>query len=147
VNPDGLQLRPVERYNFVAAVPATWPLAGKSSLLLADLAGSPLILFPQQLAPNFFTEFDGACGKAGFTPRIQQQVAQPYTMFTLVAEQLGIGIVQDTARHLKIEGITFVPIRDMPASLAHEVALAWVPRSVPAALRDMISHIRKATRR
>jgi DNA-binding transcriptional LysR family regulator len=147
VDTTGLQLRPIERYSYVAAVPATWPLAGRPSLQLSDLAGSPLVLFPQQLTPNFFTDFEAACRRAGFTPRIQQQVAQPYTMFTLVAEQLGVGIVQDTARHLKIDGITFVPIRDMPASLAHEVALAWVPRSMPPALRDMIAHIRKAARR
>jgi DNA-binding transcriptional LysR family regulator len=147
VGTTGLQLRPIERYSYVAAVPASWPLAGRSSLHLSDLAGFPLVLFPQQLAPNFFIDFEAACRRAGFTPRIQQQVAQPYTMFTLVVEQLGIGIVQDTARHLKIDGITFVPIRDMPASLSHEVALAWVPRSMPPALRDMIAHIRKAARR
>jgi DNA-binding transcriptional LysR family regulator len=146
IDSKGLQLRPIERYSYVAAVPATWPLAGRGSLQLADLASLPLVLFPQQLAPNFFTDFEGACRAAGFKPSIQQQVAQPYTMFTLVAEQLGIGIVQDTARHLKIDGISFVPIRDMPASLSHEVALAWVPRSVPPALRDMIAHIRKAAR-
>lgn len=143
----GLQLRPIERYSYVAAVPSGWPLAGQSSLQLADLATLPLVMFPQQLAPNFFTDFDAACRRAGFSPSIQQQVAQPYTMFTLVAEQLGIGIVQDTARHLKIAGIAFVPIRDMPVSLSHEVALAWVPRSMPPALRDMIAHIRKAARR
>jgi DNA-binding transcriptional LysR family regulator len=147
VEPQGLQLRPIERYGYVAAVPATWSLADRSSLRLADLAGFPLILFPQQLVPNFFTDFDGACRKAGFAPKIQQQVAQPYTMFTLVAAELGIGIVQDTARNLKIEGVAFVPVRDMPGSLTHEVALAWVPRAVPAVLRDFIAQIQKAARR
>jgi DNA-binding transcriptional LysR family regulator len=144
VDTSGLQLRPIERYGYVAAVPSTWPLARRSTLRIADFAGSPLILFPQQLVANFFADFSSACRKSGFTPHVQQQVAQPYTMFTLVSQELGIGIVQDTARHLKIDGVTFPPIRDMPPALSHEVALAWVPRSVPEPLRQMIATIQKS---
>ena len=143
VDTSGLQIQPIERYGHVAAIPSGWPLASRASLHLVDLAGSAFVLFPQQLVPSFFTEFEAACRKAGFTPKVAQQVTQPYTMFTLVSQELGIGIVQDTARHLKIEGISFVPIRDMPATLAHEVALAWVPRSLPKPLRDLIALLQK----
>jgi DNA-binding transcriptional LysR family regulator len=139
VDTAGLQLRRIERYAFVAAVPRDWPLAKRTSLRVGDFAGAPLILFPQQLVPKFFEEFQEACRKGGFTPRIQQRVMQPYTMFTLVAQELGIGVVQDTARHLKIEGVAFVPIKDMPGSLSHEVAVAWIPRAVPEPVRAMIA--------
>ena len=145
VDTTGLQVKVIERYGFVAAMPTTWPLAKRPSLRLQDLAGVPLILFPQQLVPNFFADFESACHKAGFTPQVQQKVAQPYTMFSLVSQEFGVGIVQDTARFLPIEGVAFVPIRGMPASLNHEVALAWVGRSVPAAMRQMLTHLVKAT--
>jgi DNA-binding transcriptional LysR family regulator len=105
VDTSGLEILPFERYGYVAAVPSNWPLGSRSSLRLADLASSPLILFPQQLAGNFFKEFETA--------------------------------------HLKIEGVSYVTIRDMPDVLCHDVALAWVPRSVPRILRDMITLIKK----
>lgn len=137
----GLQCRPIERYGFVAAIPSKWRLASRSQIRLADLAGQPLILFPQQLVPNFYSDFEAACQSAGFRPQVQQRVAQPYSMFALVSQELGIGIVQETARELAIGGVSFVPIRDMPSTLAHEVALAWVPRAVPRHLRDLIATI------
>ena len=144
VDTTDLQVRPIERYGYVAAIPSGWPLGKRRSIRLRELAGAPLILFPQQLVPNFFTEFESACRKAGFSPQIQQRIAQPYTMFSLVSQELGIGIVQDSAKHLSIRGVEFVPIRDMPESLNHEVALAWVPRGVQSALRHMIASIEKA---
>lgn len=50
--------------------------------------------------------------------------------------------MQDTARQLKIEGVSYLTIRDMPDCLCHDVALAWVPRSVPRTLRHMITLIK-----
>jgi len=144
VDTTDLQVRPIERYRMVAAMPSSWPLSKRRSIRLKELAGAPLILFPQQLMPNFFSDFESACRKAGFSPQVRQRVTQPYTMFSLVSQELGIGIVQDSATHLSIQGVSFVPIRDMPESLSHEVALAWVPRGVQSALRQMIALIEKA---
>ena len=134
----GLQAQSLERYNWVLAVPAAWPLASRPSLRLADLAGSPLLLFPRKLFPGFLTELETACRAAGFVPRANVRVAEPHTMLALVAHEVGIGFVPETARRLKVEGVRLVPVLDLPTTLAMQAAVAWVPRAQPKALRELI---------
>lgn len=147
VDTRGLQVRPLERTGLVAAIPSNWPLARRTALKIADLAGTPLVLFPQQVAPEFYTPLAAACRIAGFAPRVAHRVGQPYTMLTLVAQELGVGLVPESAQHVGIDGVTFVPLRELPAAMTQEVVLAWVPRATPPALRGMVSLLEKATRK
>ncbi|MGY3324045.1 DNA-binding transcriptional LysR family regulator [Pseudomonas sp. TE3911] len=148
VNTDGLDVRVIEYSRVIAAVPARWKLADENGTLrLAELAGHSFVLSPQHLTPHFHTALESACRKAGFSPKRIQQVAQPYSMFNLVANELGIGFVQDTARHLPIEGVRFVTVRDLPDSMHGEAAVAWVPRALTPALRAMISLIERIAER
>lgn len=147
VDTRGLQIRPLERMGLVAAIPSHWPLAARNTLRIADLAGMPLLLFPQQVATEFYTPFVAACRTAGFVPRIAHRVGQPYMLLTLVSQELGIGLVPESARHIGIDGVTFVPIRELPPAMTQEVVLAWVPRATPAALRAMVALLEKASKR
>jgi DNA-binding transcriptional LysR family regulator len=133
-------VRVIERYRQVAVVPSSWPLAKRRSIVVADLANQPLILFPPQLRESYLQPFTRACRRAGFTPRVAQKIVQPYTMFNLVANGVGIGLVQDTASVLRIEGVAFVPVRDMP-DLVSEVALIWIARTASPSLRALIDII------
>lgn len=141
VDVDGLEIRTVERSRIIAAIPAQWPLGQRKSLKLAELSECSFVLFPQQMMSNFYTAFESTCRDAGFEPDISQQVNQPYTMLNLVANGLGIGLVQSSARGLGVEGVAFVDIEDMPSSFYSEVVLAWMPRSVSPPLHLMIELI------
>jgi DNA-binding transcriptional LysR family regulator len=144
VNTDGLDVRVIEYSRVIAAVPTKWNLGKENGTLrLADLAGCSFVLSPQHLTPHFHAALESACRKAGFSPKRIQQVAQPYSMFNLVANELGVGFVQDTARHMPIEGVRFVTIRDLPDSLHGEAAIAWVPRALTPALQAMIGLIER----
>jgi DNA-binding transcriptional LysR family regulator len=134
----GLEVRVIERYSYVAVIPAGWALAKQKSVRLAELAGQPLIMFPQQMRDRFFQPFSAACRRAGFVPRVAQKIVQPYTMFNLVANGLGVGIVQDTASSLRISGVAFVPIRDLPEFSLDEVAVIWMPGTASPALLAMV---------
>ena len=137
-DPDELELMTIERSSLIAAVPSGWPLAKRRRLRLADFARQPLVMFPQQTTQNFFAAFEAACRQAGFTPNVAQQAAQPYTMLNLVANEFGIGFVPQGARALRIEGVAYVPVDDLPESLANEAALAWMPKMLSPTLRAMI---------
>jgi len=52
----------------------------------------PLVLFPQQLKAPYFAELAAACRRAGFVPKVAQRVGQPYTMLSLVAQEMGIAV-------------------------------------------------------
>ncbi len=139
----GLAVCELERCSYVAVVPASWPMAKHKAIRLADLAGQPLLMFPQQMREHFFPPFAAACRRAGFVPKIAQRIVQPYTMFNLVANGLGIGIVQDTAGSLKIEGVAYVPIRDLPEGFSDEIVLIWMPGAASPALRAMVEVVKQ----
>lgn len=138
VDTAGLETATVETTRLVAAVPSAWPLARRRQVKLKELAGFTLILFPQHWVPDYYGAFEVACRRAGFTPKIGQYVGQPYTMFNLVANGFGIGLVQDSARHFKVEGVTLVPIADLDAQFWSEIALAWVPARLTPPLKAFI---------
>lgn len=138
IDTTGLELATVETTRLVAAIPSKWPLGKRRSVHLAELADCPFIEFPQHWVPNYFGAFDEACKRAGFKARVAQRVRQPYTMFNLVANEVGIALVQDTARHLELAGVSLVPIEDLVEPFWSEIAMAWLPRRLSNPLRDFI---------
>jgi DNA-binding transcriptional LysR family regulator len=127
-NVSGLKSAVIERLKVVAAVPANWPVAAKRSIRIAELAAFPLIMFPQHLSQPLFAAFETARRDAGLAPRVIQQARHPYTMLNLVAHELGIGLMLDSAGHLPVEGVAFVDIDDLPVDCETEVSLVWADR-------------------
>jgi DNA-binding transcriptional LysR family regulator len=140
----GLQSVVIERLRVVAAVPAAWPVAAQRSIRIDDLAQYPLIMFPQQMSQPVFAAFEAARREAGLSPRVTQQARHPYTMLNLVANELGIGLMLDSARYLPVQGVTFIDIEDVPGSYETEVSLVWADRPHKAyhhSMLDIIRHI------
>jgi DNA-binding transcriptional LysR family regulator len=141
---EGLAVEPIGRFGPVAVVPKHWALARRRSVRLAELKDMPLVLFPQQLKPAYFAELASACRRAGFVPKVAQRVGQPYTMLSLVAQEIGIGFVPAAARHLSVDGVVFVPVRDLPEETFDTfVAMAWVDRVLPPHLAELAALIRQ----
>jgi DNA-binding transcriptional LysR family regulator len=132
----------IERLRVVAAVPANWPLAQRTRIGIADLAAYPLIMFPQQITQPVFAAFEAARRDAGVSPKVIQQARHPYTMLNLVANELGVGLMLDSARHLPVEGVAFIDIEDVPESFDTNVSLVWTDRSHKAYHRAMLDIIR-----
>lgn len=144
VDTSGLALATIETTRLVAAVPASWPIGQRRRVRLAELAEYPFVLFPHHWVPNYHATFEAACRRAGFTPRVAQQVGQTFTLFNMVANELGIGLIQDSARHLKVEGVSLVTISDMDDAFSAELAVAWSPARVTPPLRALLQAIGKA---
>lgn len=141
VESTGLELHPIERSQVVAAIPAAWPLAGKRQVRLADFAELPFVMFPRAWAPQLTNSIETACRQAGFVPRIAQRALQPHTTLNLVAHELGVALIPDSARHLKQEGVRLRSVEDFSEHHCFEWAVAWIPRAAPAPLHDFVSLI------
>jgi DNA-binding transcriptional LysR family regulator len=140
----GVIVEPIGCFGPVAVVPKRWALARKRSVRLAELRDMPLVLFLQQSKPAYFAELASACRRAGFVPRIAQRVGQPYTMLSLVAQEMGIGFVPAAARHLAVDGVAFVPVRDLPGkTFDTHVAMAWMDRELPPHTQELIALVRR----
>jgi DNA-binding transcriptional LysR family regulator len=125
----GLEVRTIYRDRLVAAIPGSNPLAKKKAIVLADLADEGFVLFPFEQGPNLHASITTACRRAGFVPRLSQEARQMHTILSLVGAGMGVSLVPERARMLYIDGVTFVPVTDLPAGLTWDLALAWRPRS------------------
>ncbi|TDN59276.1 LysR family transcriptional regulator [Paraburkholderia sp. BL10I2N1] len=132
----------IERMRMVAAVPANWPLAEQTCIRMTDLAAYPLIMFPQQVSQPVFAALEVARRDAGVSPKVTQQARHPYTMLNLVANELGVALMLDSARHLPVEGVVFVDIEDLAPSFDTEVSLVWTDRPHKPYHRAMLDLIR-----
>ncbi|MET0137054.1 MAG: LysR substrate-binding domain-containing protein [Sphingobium sp.] len=124
---EGLTSICVERARPIAAIPESWPLASRDSIMLADLAGMPFILLPYRDHPAHYMGVMSACQSAGFTPNVVQEAAQSQTMLSLAAAGLGVALVAESAADTGMGGVRFVPVSDLPDALSIELAAVWNP--------------------
>lgn len=83
--------RPLMRDPFLAVLPASHPLAGRSEVDLRDLAGSPWIV--ANVRGPCQEEGFSACLAAGFRPEIAHSVATWSAVVALVAAGRGVALV------------------------------------------------------
>src|SRR5690606_30924776 len=77
---------------------------------LNDLSKEDFILFPQALGCGLFEHITTITARAGFSPRIVQEVRENSTTLALVAAGLGISIVPSTYVYTKPPGVVFKKI-------------------------------------
>ncbi len=99
---------------FLLVVSATHPLARKRTIAPTDLDGAPWILLSQAIAPERHARFVTACAKAGFMPRVVQQVTEPNTLLGLVESGLGVGLVASSSRNCAPRSLRFHTLPWLP---------------------------------
>ena len=127
----GLMTRRVERRPMVAALPADDPLAGRTRVRLADLAGRPWVTFPRQEGPGLWGQIRGAVreatGDAAWEPAVAQEATHMASLVGLVAAGLGCAVVPAEAQAFGSAGAAFRPLvrskRHRP--LVQDLAMAW----------------------
>ncbi|OWV68925.1 transcriptional regulator [Rhizobium sp. R634] len=114
-DPAGIRLRRLPDEPMVIALPANHPLARRSKLPLAALAGEPFILFPRLVGLSLYDDVVLACRKAGFELAVAQEAPQISSVVNLVAADLGVSIVPASISQIKLEGVVYRPIEGPPA--------------------------------
>jgi DNA-binding transcriptional LysR family regulator len=145
-NAAGLTIETVYRDGLILAVPSDSALSRRSRIPLAELAGFDFVLFPHVQGPALHGSIMEACRRAGFIPRIQQEARQMHTILSLVAAGLGISLVPDGARTMRVEGVRFCRLDGLPEGLAWDLAIAWRPKGASRALRDFVAVVRDTAR-
>jgi DNA-binding transcriptional LysR family regulator len=142
----GYSVKQLRRYTLVAAVPESWPVAKNSTIQLADLAEYPFILVHSGRATaEFVAAAITACRNAGFVPKIVQESWQLPVTIGLVAEGLGVTLILESTAHLlRIPGIAYRPVVDLPDSLHIDaIAISDARRPNPT-VNDFISELQAA---
>ncbi len=126
--PAALTYRRLLREKLVAAVPEDWITMGRlfpgaHGLAPQQVIETPLIIFPQPMAPSFYDLVLGYYRAHGAEPRIAQPAIQMQTIISLVSAGLGLALVPASLRHLARTGVRYLDLQgDAPVL---ETGLAW----------------------
>jgi len=107
----------------VVALHASHPLAQQKRLTLAMLADEPFIVYSRWLGSGLHQQVLSLCLKAGFSPRIVQEVHEMPTIIGLVSAGIGVGLVAASMQRAQVPYVAFRSIDDEAAT--SDVLLAW----------------------
>jgi DNA-binding transcriptional LysR family regulator len=133
----GLDIRDIATVPFVALVPSTHPLAGRSGVQLEELAGERFVDMP----PGFGNRkmVDRAFDTIGLPRRIQFEVPELTTIPDYVRVGLGVGVVPDLEL-AEEPGVAKVPINgaELTWTLSVVTLAGRRPSRAVTALLDLI---------
>ena len=117
----GLTCRLISRERLVLAVASEHRLAEVGPVQLADLREQDFVVYsaPDSVVNATVTQ---ACLAAGFLPRRTHQAAELSILLTLVAADLGVAVLPESAQALHVDGVRFVPVDD---DVHVDLGLAW----------------------
>jgi DNA-binding transcriptional LysR family regulator len=123
----------------VLAVHEKNPLAARRSVRMKQLAGEAFISYPREAGISLFQKVHEMAAAADFFPNIVQEARDSSTIIGLVASGLGVAIVPESLRCIRLRGVRFVDFADAGARSALHVAIRRGERSVlMSAMRTLL---------
>ena len=139
----GLEFRMIASYKTVAALPKDNPLAGEATVELKALAPMFFIGMSEASYPYYREWLTKTCARAGFSPKVLQDVDLERTMIHAVAAGLGVALVPEQLEKLEHQNVLFRPIN--PA-VATEGCVAWRSENPSAALQAYVRIVEQVGR-
>jgi DNA-binding transcriptional LysR family regulator len=133
----GATLVPLERDEYVAALPRGNDLAKKGLLKLADMAGESFVMYAADHAAGLYSTAMFACQQAGFIPRVTQQAIQIQTVLALVESGLGVALVPSIMQRHVSDKIVYRPFVDFPATASIGLSLAYMADTASPAVNRL----------
>lgn len=136
IDPSPVRTRLIGREPLGAALPIDHPLAREPEIDLADLAEDGFITMPAAIGSSLQELTTQACVKAGFRPRVVQEITDPYMIMTLVSAGVGVALMSSGVAGIMPSSAVFVPLRGEPTYMEH--ALAWLDDNPSPVLRAVL---------
>ena len=132
--PSGFRSRTVRREPLRVALSETDPLARRTHIQLADLAGRLFEVWPRDMAPGFYDTVIGTCRIAGFEPRLDEQ-ATGNTVWGNLARGRGVALINASLAEQLPRGITLVELAQPAATLTYDAV--WHQGGLPLIQRSL----------
>ena len=127
--PPGLQVECIAEEEPLVGVPSDHVLANLPFVRLVQLKDEGFILTSRENAPSYRSWLARLCQRAGFTPRVVQEVDRARTAVQYVAAGFGISIFGEHICRQPAPGVKFLHLR--PAAQKIRYGVAW--RKEPSA--------------
>jgi DNA-binding transcriptional LysR family regulator len=95
----------------VIAVSRGHKLALRKTAALVDLSGETFVFYHRRVRPGLTDAVIAACERAGFHPRLGQEAPQLTSTLNLVAAGLGVSVVPESLKHLRLNDIAYLHMR------------------------------------
>lgn len=123
-----------------AVVPRDHRLATKKSVCLAELANEEFVVVPASSVTPGYGLLYSLCQKAGFEPRIVQEVNSIASQLNLVSVGMGIGLTVVGKQFAYPPGCVVIPLSDV--NYTTNFVLGWVKGHSDPALSRLIEIVR-----
>ena len=100
----------IHRERFVAALPASHPLAAKAELTPGDFHQQPFIMYSESEGRYFHDRLANLFALHEVQPRYIHQLGQTHSVVGLVNAGLGVAVVPASAQALHMEQVVFRPL-------------------------------------
>jgi DNA-binding transcriptional LysR family regulator len=139
----GLQFRTIASYKTVVALPKNDPMARKSVVNLNDLEPMFFIGMSEASYPSYRDWLTKTCDRAGFIPKVLQDVDLERTMIHAVAAGLGVALVPEQVKKFEHENVVFRPLTP---TVKTEGCIAWKDNNPSAALKAYVQIVEQVGR-
>jgi DNA-binding transcriptional LysR family regulator len=126
------------------ALPEGHPAAARKSVRVADLAATPLLIFPRAATPTLYDAILAAQADRGWTPSVVQEAIQMQTLVNLVSAGIGVAWVPQTVTQLQRPGVVYRRLGGPPVMA--ETSLVW-REPAPPVVQRFVEQVRQAMRR
>lgn len=127
---------------FTIVLPTGHRLTRKDRILLEELAGEPFVMIPRRNRPDLHDRLVDECRRAGFSPRVLQEVNNLHAMLGLVAAGFGVSLTLGSVRNLTRPGVTYRPLEDQGTEVLAS-AVAWRHEDKSPALHNFLDVVRE----
>ena len=131
-----LHTRVLQREPLFVAVHSEHALAALPSLALRSIRDQPFILYSSQFGAGLREQILAMCLRAGFTPKVVQDVHEMPTLISLVSAGIGVGLVTASMQRASVPNVRYVALSDSGAT--SDIVLAWRRGDDSAVLRNFL---------
>ncbi len=135
-----LQFHPISVAPYVNVLPSDHPYADRKSIRVADLAREEFVLVERRTGPFIYDRIIAMCTKAGFSPRIRQEVGNSIAVLGLIGAGHGVGFVIGSMKQLGRDDVAFIPIEGKSPKLP--LALACHPAKTSPVLDGFVRFVK-----
>ena len=112
--PEGLKKLDVFEETFCLVLPKSHPISSKNFKTISDLEKENFILFSSQYSHGYYDKIMSIFEDQGFAPKIAHESVHANTIFRLVENELGIGIVPSSLKQGFDLNIKFIDLERIP---------------------------------
>ncbi len=142
INMAGTETRLIQEEEFVCVVYEDHPLATRQIVELAELADEDFVHGPIKDWEYFYYQLFPLCRRAGFMPRIVQEVYNSAAILGLVAGRMGITILTESTGASPIPGLVKIPIARLDERL--QTYAIWRRKAMNGVTQRFVSFLERA---